>query len=131
MSGGKYFEFSIIYYALDIVVPQNKSLRSHNINLVPWRAYEIVLLKSIFDSKIDAAGDDTSSSYYNMSPPTDNMTLNGSDFSGRQSHTKFTFVTVQPLVTSPFMINSMVFFALTRLSIPLASLLSSFPTYFY
>ena len=60
-----------------------KSFRSQDINLVPLRTYEMVLLISSFDSKRDAAGDDESSGYSSLSPPTINLTLHGSYFSGR------------------------------------------------
>ena len=55
--------------------------RSQDINLAPHRASEIVLIKTIFDSKRDAAGDDTSSGYSSFTPTTVSLTLNGSDFS--------------------------------------------------
>ena len=60
-----------------------KNFRSQGINIVPWRASEIVLLKRNFDSKIDADGDDAFSGHFNQSLPTFNLNLNGSDFSER------------------------------------------------
>ena len=62
---------------------QEKYFISQGINLAPRRASEIVILKSSFYSKRDAAGDDASSGYSNLSPPTVNLTMNVSDFSGR------------------------------------------------
>ena len=58
MTGGKYFECIIIYSILDFGVSKKTYFRSQDINLAPRREYESVLLKSIFDSKIDAAGND-------------------------------------------------------------------------
>ena len=58
------------------------SFRSQDINLLSWRASDIVLLKRSFDSKIDATGDDASSGCYNLSPSNINLTLNASGFSG-------------------------------------------------
>ena len=81
-SGGKYFECIIISFDLDILVSKKKSFRSQEINLAPRRSSEIVLLKSTFYSKRDAAGYDASSVYYNLYPPIVNINLNGSDFSG-------------------------------------------------
>ena len=46
-------------------------------------ASEIVIFNSSFYSKRYAAGEDTYSGYYNMSPTNGNLTLNGYDFSGR------------------------------------------------
>ena len=83
MSGGKYLEWIIIYFALDIGVSKKKTFISHDKNLAPLCASEIVLLNSSFYSNRDAAGDDTSHGYSNLSPPTVSLTLNGSDFSGR------------------------------------------------
>ena len=130
MSVGRYFEFILIYYALGIGVSKKRSFQSQDINFSPWRAYEIVLLNISFDSKGDAAGDAAPSGYSSMSPTTVNMNLYGFDFSGRYLYTKFAYVTVRPFGTFSFMINSIVLFALTRLSIPLEILLSSFPTAF-
>ena len=109
---------------------QEKYFRSQNINLVPRRAFETLLLNISFDSKGDAAGDAAPSGYSRMSPTTVNMNLYGFDFSGRYLYTKFAYVTVRPFGTFSFMINSIVLFALTRLSIPLEILPSSFPTAF-
>ena len=83
MSGGKYFECILIYSALDIGVSKNKYFRSQEINIEPHHASKIVLLKIIFDSKRDAAGDDASSGYYSLSPPTVILNLYGSYLSGR------------------------------------------------
>ena len=90
-----------------------------------------MILKSVFYYKRDAEDNDKSSGYYNLYPPTVNLNMNGSDFSGRKSHTKFAYMTVQPLGTSPFLINSMLFLALTPLSVLLASLTSLFPSAFH
>ena len=60
MSAGKYFDCILIYSALDIGVSKKKYFRSQDINLAPLRASEMVLLNSSFDSKRDAAGDDSS-----------------------------------------------------------------------
>ena len=83
MSVGKYFECILIYYALGIGFSKKKYFRSQDINLSPRRASEIVLLNSNSDSQRDASGDDASSGYSSLSPPTVNLTLYGSDFSGR------------------------------------------------
>ena len=83
MSGGKYFEHIIICSALDIGVSKKKYFMSEDINLAPLREYEIVQLNRIFDSKRDSAGDDASSRYSSLSPPTVSITLYGSGFSGR------------------------------------------------
>ena len=130
MSGGKYFECILIYSALDIGVSKNKYFRSQEINIEPHHASKIVLLTIIFDSKRDAAGDDAPSEYSSLSPPTVSLTLYGSDFSGSQSHTKFAYVNVRPLGTFSFLMNYILLVALTRFSIPLASIPSSFPTDF-
>ena len=83
MSGGKYFEWIIIYYAIDIGGSKKKSFRSLDRNIIPLCASKIVLLDSSAYSKRDASGDATSSGYSNLPSPTVNLTLNGSDFSGR------------------------------------------------
>ena len=67
---------------LTLVFPR-KYFISHDKNLAPLCAYEMFLLNSGFDSKIDAAGCDELSGCSNLSPPTINLTLNGYDFSGR------------------------------------------------
>ena len=82
MSGGKYFECIFMYSALDMGFPR-KSFSSQDINLAPLRASEMVLLNSSFDPKRDASGDNASSGYSSLSPPTFNLTLYGYDFSGR------------------------------------------------
>ena len=87
-----------------------------------------MLLNISFDSKRDAAGDDVLSGYSSLSPPTLNLTLYGSGFSGQYSHKNIAYVTVRPFGTSSFLINSIVFVALTRSQIPLKSLPSSFQT---
>ena len=69
--------------ALDIGVSRKNNFRSQDINLAPLRASEIVLLNSSFYSKRDASGDDASSRYSIMSPPTVSLILYGSGFSGR------------------------------------------------
>ena len=130
MSVGRYFEFILIYYALGIGVSKKRSFQSQDIKFSPRCAYGIVLLNISFDSKGDAAGDAAPSGYSRMSPTTVNMNLYGFDFSGRYLYTKFAYVTVRPFGTFSFMINSIVLFALTRLSIPLEILPSSFPTAF-
>ena len=83
MSGGKYFECILVYYAFDIGVSKKKYFRSQDINISPLHASKIVLLNNIIDSKRDAAGDDASSGCSSLSPPTVSMNLYGSDFSGR------------------------------------------------
>ena len=83
MSGGKYFEYILVYFDLDIGISRKKYFRSQDINLAPQRASGIMVLKSSFDSKRDAAGDNASSGYSNISFPTVNMALNVFDFSGR------------------------------------------------
>ena len=83
MSVGGYFKYILVYSSLDIGVPKKKSFRSQDINLAPWRASKIVLLNSIFDSKMDSTDDDASSVYSSLYPPNVNLTLYGSDFSGR------------------------------------------------
>ena len=83
ISNGKYFECILIYSALEIGVSKKTYFGSQNINLAPWRASEIFLLNSRFDSKRDAAGDDESSWYLSIYPPTVNLTLYGSDSSWR------------------------------------------------
>ena len=82
MSGGKYFEFILIYFVLDIGVSKKKCFRSQDINLPPLRASEIVLLNKSFESIRDDAGDDTSLGYSSLSSPTVSLTLYGFDFSG-------------------------------------------------
>ena len=82
MSGGKCFEWILIYSAVDIGVYKKKIFLSHDRNLAPMCASDIMLLNSSFDSKTDAARYDASSGYYNLSTHTINMTINGSDFSG-------------------------------------------------
>ena len=82
MFGGKYFECILIYSALDIGFSKKKYFRSQEINLAPRRAYEIFLLNSSFYYKRDTAGDDASSGYSILSPPTVILTLYGSVFSG-------------------------------------------------
>ena len=72
-----------MYSALDMGVSKKKYLRSQVINLVPLHASEMVLLNSSFDFKRDSAGDDASSGYSSMLPPTVNLTRYGFDFSGR------------------------------------------------
>ena len=72
-----------MYSALDIGVSKKKYFRSQEIHLAPLRASEMVLLNSSFDSKRDDAGDDTSSGYSSLLQPTVNLTMYGSDFSGR------------------------------------------------
>ena len=68
--------------ALDIGVSK-KNPSYHMIEILnPLCASDIVILNSSFGYKRDAAGDATFSGYYNMSPPTVNLNLNGSDFSG-------------------------------------------------
>ena len=66
-----------------------------------------------------------------MSPPTVSLTLYGSDFSGRKSHTKLAYVNLRPVGTSYFMIHYIVLVACTWLSIPLESIPGSFPTAFH
>ena len=83
MSGWKYFACTLMYSALEIGVSKKKSFSSQDINIAPLPTSEIVLLNRSFDSKRDAAGDDTSSGYSIMSPPTFNMNLYGYDFSWR------------------------------------------------
>ena len=63
--------------------PKKTYFRSQDINPAPRRASEIVLLNSSFYSKRDAADDDASSGYSSLSPPTDNLNLYRSYFSGR------------------------------------------------
>ena len=58
MSGGKYIEYILIYSTLYIGVSREEYFRSQDINLAPRRVSVIVLLKAVFDSKRDAAGDD-------------------------------------------------------------------------
>ena len=82
MSGGKYFYCILIYSDLDIGVSKKTYFRSQGINLATLRAFESVLLNSSFDSKIYAAGDDKSSGYSILSPPTVSLTLYASGFSG-------------------------------------------------
>ena len=72
-----------MYSALGIAFSKKKSFRSQDINLAPVRTSEMVLLNSSFDSTRDADGDDVSSGYSSISSPTVNLTLYGSDFSGR------------------------------------------------
>ena len=60
-----------------------KSFKSHDKNIVSLCEYETVLLNSTFISKIAAAEDATSFRYSNLSQPTVNLTMNGSDLSGR------------------------------------------------
>ena len=131
ISGGKYFECILIYSALYIRVFRKKYFRSQGINLAPLRESEIVLLNRSFDSKRDAAGDDASSGYSSLSPTTVSLTMYGSNFRGRQSHTKLAYMTVRPVVTSYFLIKSIVLVDRTWLSIPLESLPSSFTTNFH
>ena len=83
MSVGIYFECILIYSAIDIRVPKKKYFISHDINIAPRRAYEIVLLNISFYPKRDVAWDDESSGYSSLSPPNVIMNLYGSDFSGR------------------------------------------------
>ena len=90
-----------------------------------------MILNISFYSKRDAAGGDTSSGYSSRSPPTVSLTLHGSDFSGRYSHTELSYVTVRPFGTYSFLIKYIVLVSLTRLSIPLEILPSSFPTAFH
>ena len=52
-----------------------------DINLAPMRASEMVLLNSGFYCKRDAAGDDASSGYSSLSPPTVKLNIYGSYFS--------------------------------------------------
>ena len=99
---------------------QKQSFRSHDINIAPLCESEILIFNGISYSKRDAAGDVASFGYYNLYPTTFNMTQNGSDFSGWLLHT--IYMIVIPLGTSPFLINLIVFVALTRLSISLAIL---------
>ena len=82
MYGGKYFEWIIIYSALDIGVTKKKYFILHDKNIAPLCASEIVILNSSFDSKIYVDGDNISSVYYNLSSPTVNLNLNGYDSSG-------------------------------------------------
>ena len=91
----------------------------------------MLLPNNSFDSKRDAVGNDASSGYSSLSPPTVSLTLYGSGFSGRCSHTKLTYVTVRLFGTYSFLINYIVLVALTRLWIPLARLPISFPTAFH
>ena len=86
----------------------------------------MVPINIIFYFKRDADGDDAPSGYSIISPPNVNLTLYGSDFSGRQSHTKLAYVTVRPVGNSSFLVNYIMLVARTQLSIPLASLTSSF-----
>ena len=83
MYGEKYSECILIYSYLDIGFYKEQSFRSQDINLAPWRASEILIMNSSFYSKGGASGDNASSGYSSLSPPTANMTLYGSDFSGR------------------------------------------------
>ena len=71
-----------MYSALDIGGFQETYFRSQDINLAPLCASEIVLLNISFDSERDAAADDAPSGYSSLSPPTVNLTLYGSGFSG-------------------------------------------------
>ena len=120
-----------MYSAIDIGVFRIKSFSSQDINLTPLRESEIVPLDNSFYSEIDAAGDDASSGYSSISPITVSLTLYGSDFRRRYSHTKLEYVTVRPVGKSFFLINFILLVARTRLSTPLASLPSSFPTTFH
>ena len=72
-----------MYYTLDIGVSKKKYFRSQDINLAHLRASDIVLLNNNFESNRDAAGDDASSGYSSLSPPTVSLTLYGSSFCGR------------------------------------------------
>ena len=83
MSGGKYFEWILVYFSLVVGVYSKKSFISHNKNLSPLCASEIVIFNINFYSKRDDSVYDASYRYSNLSPPTVNMTLNGSDFIGR------------------------------------------------
>ena len=82
MSDVKYFECMLMYFAIDMRVSKKKYFRSQDINLAPLSASGMVLLNSSFDSKIYAAGDDKSSGYSILSPPTVSLTLYASGFSG-------------------------------------------------
>ena len=79
MSGGEYFEWIRIYYALDIGV---STFRSYDRNLVTLCASEIVIFNNSFYSKRYAAGDAVSSGDSSLSPSTVNLTLNSYEFSG-------------------------------------------------
>ena len=81
MSGGKYFDCILIYSALDIGFSKKKYFRSQDINIAPCRESEIVILKRNFYSKRDADGDDASSGYSSLYPPTVSLTIYGSGFS--------------------------------------------------
>ena len=87
MSDETYSVCILIYSDIDIVVSLKQSFRSQYINISRHLAYEIVLLKSIFDSKRVTASDDALLEYSSLSPPTVNLTLNGYGFIGRSSHT--------------------------------------------
>ena len=110
---------------------QEQFFLSHVINLAPRCASEIVLLKTSFDYKRDATGDDASSGYYNLSPPAVNLNLGGSDLSGQYSHTNFAYVTMKHLGNCQFLINSMVFAAFNLFPIPAESLQRLFTTAFH
>ena len=75
-----------MYYALDMEVSKRKYFRSQDINLAPLRASEMVILNISFDSKRNAAGDDASSGYSSILPPTVNLNRCGSDFSTLNGH---------------------------------------------
>ena len=57
MSGGKCFEWIIVYSTLDIRVSKKKSFVSHDRNFAPLCASDIVIFNISFYFKRDAAGD--------------------------------------------------------------------------
>ena len=76
---------SVSSYTLLLILgfPIKRYFRSQDINIAPLSASEILILNRIFYSKRDASGDDASSGYSSLSPPTVSLTLYGSGFSGR------------------------------------------------
>ena len=76
--------YSVFSYTLLLTLQfPIKFVRSHDINLALMCESEIVLFNSTSDSKIDAAVDDAYNVYSNIFPPPVNLTLNGSNFSGK------------------------------------------------
>ena len=83
MYSGKYFECILVYSALDNGVSRKNSFISQDTNLALRSTHEIMILKNIFHSKIDDAGDDKYYEYYNMSASNVNMNLNSYDFTAQ------------------------------------------------
>ena len=83
MSAGKYVMGIFIYSGSFIGEARKKLLRSAVINFALRHASEITLFMIDFVSTKDAAGEDASSAYGSLSPPTTRRALYCSSFSGR------------------------------------------------